>query len=344
MVCSAACSTWEGAASKAAVVFSGFSFLFTLLAVAVPWLIYVAGQLSFASASVTVWPFGAIACYTLNTFVTYYSNCASTTVAGLFSLFAPLGVPAALTNAAGALAAACAYAAAALSIAMVLHVVAIIYASRAYRGLPGARDECCSCLCCDAVFLQSGPTGRRLSARVTSAALHGVLCILLFSAAGNFGTQVWPLINAIRSVVASLGVPASFSLDGQTLAYTGGALAFLACACDVLGIAAGASAPHNSNGNAAFYSAVPPSALVRVAVSGQAYEPAAYTQPPIAAPTAPASYAPPLPQLSAVAQAASPLRFCPACGAQRAATARFCPVCGRSHAVTGTMTINAEPV
>ena len=56
-----ACNTAEGAASKAAVVFSSLSFILTLLAMAVPWL-QAAAAAAIAGGYVAVWPFGAIAC------------------------------------------------------------------------------------------------------------------------------------------------------------------------------------------------------------------------------------------------------------------------------------------
>ena len=221
-----------------------------------------------------------------------------------------------LTNAAGALAAACVYAAAALSTAVLLHVLAIIYVTRAYRGLPGVRDECCICLCCDCGFCNRAPAGRRLCARVASAALHGVLCALLFSAAGNFGTQVWPVIKILTPIIAGVGGAGAFTLAGQSLAYAAGALAFLACASDVIGIAAGARTTRGG-GKGGYDWPAPPSALASIAVSTPA-------------PTAPVHSAPPL-VLQQEAASLPQARFCSACGAQRVASARFCPTCGHSH-------------
>ena len=218
-------------ASKAAQVLLALSLTLVLLSQITPWAQIAAGAVV-AGGSAAVWPTFALACGGV---LFVGSSCVVTSVSSAFSA---LGGSAALETSAGALAGACVFATVATVGATALLSFALCYSGRARRELRA--DDCCACACtdrsCAGCFCDGGGRkGGRACARFAAAALAALSSLLLFIAAGNFGTQLAPVLLVIETLLNGVSGGVEITTAGQALAYVAAALAFAAAAAEVAG-------------------------------------------------------------------------------------------------------------
>jgi len=223
-------------ASKVAQVLLALSLTLVLLCQITPW-VQVSAVVLIGAGSTALWPTFALACGGV-LFVGGSVQCVATSV---FSAFSTLGWSAALTTTAGALAGACIFAAVATFSATALLSFALCYSGRARRAL--RTDDCCSCACtdtsCSGCFCDGGGRkGGRACARFAAAALASFSSVLLFAAAGNFGTKLAPVLLVIETLFNGINGTSSgvqITTAGQALAFVAAALALAAAAAEIAG-------------------------------------------------------------------------------------------------------------
>ena len=333
-------------ASKAAQVLLALSITLTLVSQLVPWVQVSLGVLSLAGATVALWPTCALACGGV---IGLGSSCFFESTANAFVQLTGL-IGLSLTSAFGALATACFVAVVAAAVATVLLSLALLYSGRARRAL--SANDCCSCACtdtsCAGCFCDGGArSGSRVCARGAAVGLAVVSSLILFAAAGNFGSQLYPVLNLLQPAAAAnfLGGGLQINTAGQTLTYIAAALALAAAAADFAGLFC---APKVSDGSEIYIpqqtaGVLPPHAygVAAVAVSPQyvvahavpVAQPAPQQQQVFIATRSPLQALPAVgqqqqdPQPPATKQA----KFCASCGVPRSADSLFCAGCGAKH-------------